>query len=96
MTAQEFCYWLQGWLEMDERTIRDGGFVLTDSQMKTLRAHLGLVFNKVTPTYPAHPTGVAKGWVDSVTIPTNPKLDPFCAVSSPICFHWNDGPPASC
>lgn len=44
MTAQEFCYWLQGHFELN-------GPKLTEEQVKIVQDHLKLVFNKVTPDY---------------------------------------------
>ena len=49
MNAQEFCYWLQGYMEIS------GGRELSESQIKIIRDHLDLVFTKVTPTYPFQP-----------------------------------------
>lgn len=42
MTAQEFCYWLQGFSELN-------GKAPTPEQWKSIRDHLQLVFTKVTP-----------------------------------------------
>lgn len=44
MTSKQFCYWLQGFMEL---TGEDA--TLTPEQMKMVREHLGLVFRKVTP-----------------------------------------------
>lgn len=50
MTPQEFCYWLQGHVEL-------GGKRPTDAQWKMIREHLALVFKKVTPplNWPEYP-----------------------------------------
>lgn len=48
MTAQEFCYWLQGFCEL-------GGTPPTPEQWRSIRDHLALVFNKVTPAGPKAP-----------------------------------------
>ena len=47
MTPENFCYWLQGWFELNE-TIdhREGA---TPETLKMIQDHLALVFNKVTP-----------------------------------------------
>lgn len=42
MTAQEFCYWLQGYAEL-------GGERPTEAQWAQIKEHLKLVFTKVTP-----------------------------------------------
>lgn len=45
MTPEQFCYWLQGMVEVDVNT-------LTPLQVKAIKDHLNLVFKKVTPNYP--------------------------------------------
>lgn len=43
MTPQDFCFWLQGYVEM-------GGDAPTDAQWEMIKEHLGLVFDKQTST----------------------------------------------
>lgn len=43
MTPENFCYWLQGKLELDKDNI------LTIEQVLIIREHLKLVFKKETP-----------------------------------------------
>ena len=43
MTAQEFVYWLQGYLELGNPTRLDS------TQVEQIKDHLKLVFEKVTP-----------------------------------------------
>ena len=45
MTAEQFCYWLQGYMEMSEAEKLD------EKQVKIMKDHLALVFDKVTPDY---------------------------------------------
>lgn len=45
MTPKEFCYWLQGYFELNT----EGWSGLTENQVKVVKNHLDLVFNKVTP-----------------------------------------------
>ena len=40
MTSRDFCYWLQGWLEIEKPTA--GNF--TNEQLLTIKTHLSLVF----------------------------------------------------
>ncbi len=42
MTAEQFSYWLQGFVEL-------GGDMPTEAQWKSIREHLATVFQKVTP-----------------------------------------------
>ena len=53
MSPENFCYWLQGMIEL-----REGNDGLTIRQVQIIQDHLGLVFNKVTPdrTVPDVPT----------------------------------------
>jgi len=44
MTEQQFCYWLQGFVEMTQENN-----VPTTQQWAMIRDHLATVFNKVTP-----------------------------------------------
>lgn len=44
MTPENFVYWLQGFLELSYQTSLD------ETQTKTIRDHLNLVFEKKTPT----------------------------------------------
>jgi hypothetical protein len=43
MTPENFCYWFQGWLELERPE------TITPEQVQEIKNHLDLVFNKVTP-----------------------------------------------
>lgn len=45
MTEREFCYWLQGWFELGA-----GPEGMSEDQVRVIREHLELVFEKVTPS----------------------------------------------
>lgn len=45
MTPENFCYWLQGYLEIS------GNENLIEAQVKIVKDHLDLVLEKKTPTY---------------------------------------------
>lgn len=47
MTPEQFCYWLQGFTELND-DLAPGS-----SQWKIIKDHLQTVFYKVTPSYPA-------------------------------------------
>lgn len=51
MTAENFCYWLQGWFELSKT---NGGVTMNDAAAKMIEDHLKLVFEKVTPNYEYH------------------------------------------
>lgn len=44
MNEREFCYWLQGFAELNTQAP-------DQEQWQAIRDHLALVFNKVTPQY---------------------------------------------
>ncbi len=43
VTPEQFCYWLQGYMELADN---EG---MTERQVKTIADHLNTVFSKVTP-----------------------------------------------
>jgi hypothetical protein len=47
MTDKEFCYWLQGFVEL-------GGEPPTKEQWASIKEHLALVFTKVTSPFPQY------------------------------------------
>jgi len=49
MTEREFCYWLQGHLELSDTDELDA------NQVWMIKEHLDLVFTKVTPATPGTP-----------------------------------------
>lgn len=44
MTARDFCYWLQGFFELERLRGVDTGSNLTSEQAEAIRRHLALVF----------------------------------------------------
>lgn len=46
MSPQDFCYWLQGYFELN------GSTALTPEQVQIIQEHLKLVFYKKTPNIP--------------------------------------------
>lgn len=46
MNAENFCFWLHGWFELQEPK------TITPEQLQEIKNHLDLVFNKVTPVIP--------------------------------------------
>ncbi|MHA2309821.1 MAG: hypothetical protein ACXABJ_11125 [Candidatus Heimdallarchaeaceae archaeon] len=92
MEAQDFCYWLQGWFELN-KTIdhREGASPTT---IKMIEEHLQLVFNKVTsepvqekveyptpmPTFPPTPV-----WPNVDDFFKQPKRDDFLSRPTIIC-----------
>ena len=45
MTPEQFCYWLQGYIEMEKPE------VIGSLRTQVLKEHLNLVFDKQTPNY---------------------------------------------
>lgn len=46
MNERDFCFWLQGFMEISGKNCQ-----LNPEQVKIIRDHLSLVFNKITPVY---------------------------------------------
>lgn len=61
MTPNDFCYWLQGYLEIAEPKVID------EKDIQKIRDHLALVFKKETPAYALRkdfqPAGLGMGLV---------------------------------
>ena len=58
MNAENFCYWVQGALELGRV---DG---LDSTQVQIIQDHLDLVFNKVTPVRPKTNEEILRGIAD--------------------------------
>lgn len=44
MTAESFCYWLQGYFELHAAGLPDGVRVMTIKQVEAVKRHLAMVF----------------------------------------------------
>lgn len=66
MQAQDFCYWLQGYFEMQE--VEHGDIRITPKAAQAIYDHLKTVFNKVTPNYNINGFGI--GLTPGTTIPS--------------------------
>jgi hypothetical protein len=72
MTAENFCYWLQGFLEISKTD------QITKEQVEEIKNHLALIFTKVTPDLSTH----------TVTCPPiewNPPVYQTPTVASRLC-----------
>ena len=49
MNPEQFCYWLQGYMEL-----ADGHNELNCIQVQKIKEHLATVFTKITPVHPTH------------------------------------------
>lgn len=81
MTSEQFCYWLQGHIELN------GNKPLDEDQMQILVDHLSTVFNKTTP----HRTPGLK--LENV-LPARPDLD--CVNGDKKCKVVHYDVPGSC
>jgi hypothetical protein len=55
MTSRDFCYWLQGFIEIDASQT-EGATVkgLTERQLECVKKHLSMVFaHEIDPSFPA-------------------------------------------
>lgn len=58
MTSRDFCYWLQGYFEIQQSNTREGvadiSPRLDDGQIETIRKHLEMVFvHEIDPSFGA-------------------------------------------
>jgi hypothetical protein len=77
MTTEQFCYWLQGFVELR-------GSTPTPGEWDVIKDHLATVFKKVTPNYPT--PGIATPTLPGPTPfvwPTYGKPEVTCSVSAP-------------
>ena len=44
MTSRDFCFWLQGWFELNDAGTQDGPPELSAAQTEMVRRHLAMVF----------------------------------------------------
>lgn len=52
MTSRDFCYWLQGYLELADSDKNKMGYSLSIEQMACLKKHLALVFtHEIDPSF---------------------------------------------
>lgn len=53
MTSREFCYWLQGFFEVESQNGRGQAMTLNPKQCATVAKHLSMVFkHEIDPSYP--------------------------------------------
>jgi hypothetical protein len=77
MDPLQFCYWLQGFAELNIGTPPN------DMQWKSIRDHLATVFNKVTPTYP----GLGPDWQKEIIKDWKPKVLDYPGVNYPPVWY---------
>ncbi len=70
MTSRDFCYWLQGYFELNEE-LKDGRG-MGSSQTELVKRHLALVFkHEIDPSMP-DPTGALQAIHDGPLQPPKP------------------------
>lgn len=85
MTSLEFCYWLQGFLEL---TSNDRFRHLNNEQIKVVEDHLKLVFEKKTPNT-KYSGGTIPGTENFDFIPA--VLTPGYQIQSPLAVTLFEG-----
>lgn len=65
MTPENFCYWLQGYFELEPLS---GNGIMTDRQIQVVKEHLKLVF--------AAPKSIPIDWT-KISLPTSDKYNPI-------------------
>lgn len=78
MTERDFCYWLQGFVELTQ------GQTPNPAQWKSIQEHLGEVFKKVTP-----PVGMEQ----KITVPADTDvseiLRKYLETQKNVPFDWS-------
>lgn len=69
MTPENFCYWLQGYIEISRAT--NQALVITDKEVKVIEDHLKLVFKKETPNRSVSGVELAHGYPIQFTCHSN-------------------------
>ena len=85
MTAEQFTYWLQGFMELTSMNH------LNTTQFQIVKNHLALVFDKQTPdrTVPSAPANstwsqpIMPQWQEPNIVIEPSKLNPMCGIESP-------------
>lgn len=86
MDPLQFCYWLQGFAELNSGTPPN------EMQWKAIRDHLATVFNKVTPTYPSFdPDDWQKKFLKEIK--TDPYTPPY---TPPVWYKPNQSWTVTC
>lgn len=85
MTPQDFCYWLQGFIEIAEPK------TISEKQLEEIKNHLRLVFNKVSDRQLVP---------NSLEVPFCSKFPISHGINNPpkneILVEYNNIPPQSC
>ena len=91
MTCENFCFWLQGFFEMQPPNTVDKKLVLSPEQVEMIRQHLQLVFKNVTAPVVKTVTPFIPPDIGTSPI-TPPWQGPWCTASTigdvkaiPVC-----------
>lgn len=92
MDPLQFCYWLQGFAELNSGTPPN------EMQWKAIRDHLATVFNKVTPSYPGlgpdWQKEIIKDWKPNPSSAPEYPFNPNRIYLPPVWYGPNVSPPA--
>lgn len=81
MTSREFCYWLQGYFEIEGNQPRppEYGESLNSSQIRMIRNHLNMVFkHEIDPSYGDEKKQDALNHLHTGKLPENPDVRIRC------------------
>jgi hypothetical protein len=87
MKSRDFCYWLQGYFEINGPQPRPGEWMdsLNSDQIKVIKNHLAMVFkHEIDPSNgtPEHNQELSKIHVGGGTASYSPKIDTFTGSGS--------------
>ena len=87
MTAEQFVYWLQGFMEINDPD------TISKSETRVIKDHLALVFDKQTPTTPGFNPNQTPPFFPNTTTPlTSPYDAPW--IPKVVCETTTPTPPA--
>lgn len=69
MTPEQFTYWLQGFVEVDNAMTPNKD--LPVEQWQVIKDHLKTVFHKVTPPYNFEPTPIPNKYFPPINLPND-------------------------
>ena len=81
MTSRDFCYWLQGCLELAQASQSPGEIYFDAKQTEVIRRHLALVFrHEIDPSMgpPSHQKAIDELHGVTVNVPHDPNMRLWC------------------
>ena len=93
MNSEQFCYWMSGFIELNEAHLQS--VLPTESQWDMIKEHLSTVFNKITPPIKPVPTKqvVVSDYFPDLRPPIITETPIFNKFPQQHSYFITDGPP---